>query len=81
MFTDVTQRVVEAFVGKASRRVVLEVGRRYRVEPTNPTAKRNRGAEGTLVGFTDVKDGRVGIKFDDTGRVRLVSPSDLVAAK
>ncbi len=81
MFTDATGQVVETVVCKTRRRLVLEVGRRYRVEPSNPAATRNRGAEGTLVGFAGLKDGRVGVKFDDTGRVRLVNPTDLVVAE
>lgn len=70
--------VVDTEWGKIRRRTVLELGAEYLVEPLNVLAKKNRGRRGTLVGFTPARDGRVKLRFSDTGRVGKVEASDLV---
>lgn len=71
---------VDVTVGRKSRSVVLEVGKDYIVQPLNVAATYNRDRRCTVVGFTDVKDGRVRVRFADTKRVGLIDPSHLVPA-
>ena len=69
---------VEARAGAKTRSVDVYVGREYVVEPMNPAARKNRGRTGQVMDFGDVKDPRVQFRFNDTGRVALVDPSDLL---
>lgn len=69
---------VEARAGAKSRTVDVYVGGEYVIEPMNPAAKKNRGRTGQVMEFGDVKDSRVQFRLNDTGRVALVDPTDLL---
>ena len=69
---------VEARAGARTRSVDLYVGREYVVEPMNPAARKNRGRTGRIVALGSDRNGRVPLRFTDTGRVGLVEPSDLL---
>ena len=69
---------VETVFGRERREVTIERGRRYVVRPMNPIAKRNRDRQVTVEDFTDAPDGRVRVRFVDTGRAGYEAPSNLV---
>jgi hypothetical protein len=69
---------VQANFGKERRKVTIELGREYVVQPLNPVAKRNLGRHVIVEGFTAENGGRVRVRFADTGRAGYEAPSNLV---
>ena len=48
------------------------------VRPMNPAARRNRDRRVVVEGVTGEKDGRVRVRFTDTGRTGYEEPSNLL---
>ena len=68
---------VDVRAGQRQRRLVVRVGGDYVVDPLNPAARRFRGRSGSVEAIRDDGDGRVEIRFHDTGRVGVVDARDL----
>ncbi|MGH2272149.1 hypothetical protein ACQ9LF_10150 [Anaerohalosphaeraceae bacterium U12dextr] len=84
---DDTQRTFQFGYCSKGRKVVIEVGAIYEVQPLNKNKNRkNRGRICTVLGFRDWNSScgkhtteRARVKWHDTERIGFVDPHDLIA--
>jgi hypothetical protein len=68
---------VDVRAGRLRRSLTVRVGGDYVVDPLNPAARRHRGRSGIVKSIRDPREGRIELRFHDTGRVAVVDARDL----
>lgn len=82
MESDIETMEVASAYGKARRRVILEVGKEYIIQPLNPRSTKNRDRKCILLGFVAVSEYepdyiKAKIRYLDNNKVGRAEITDL----